>query len=229
MAWTFKPSIRAGFLKLVAAAWALQPPAGAAAQQPLEGDKYESFGAVVAPAALPAGTASAYGYAGVQEIGAGYRQGVSALELEARAKFNYFLVAASAEVLLKHALMRGPAELAPFFGLGLTYDTGSRYINGANFQYTGARALGGLVATYRLGEIARAIAELDVPLDISLNPSNGTRFAPLAGGGAEVYLGADLTGLIMGQLGVEVLREPQGVPQVSLGYQVRVGLGFRLF
>src|SRR4051812_25055808 len=55
-------------------------------------DKKETFGAVMAPAALPGGSNAAYVYIGVQNIGAGYRQGVGVFELEGRTNFNYLLI-----------------------------------------------------------------------------------------------------------------------------------------
>ncbi len=193
-------------------------------------DKHQVFGAAVAPPTLPEGAASVYGYGGVQELGIGYRQGVSSVELEARAKFNYFLISVAFEVLLKHTVISdGPVALAPFVGVGFVHDTGSRYITSANFHYTGVRALAGLVGAYRLSDVAALVGELDVPLDLSFDPAKGARFAPLAGGGFEVYLGSDVSALLMGQLGLNFVREPLGVPQWGLGYQVRAGFGFRLF
>lgn len=213
---------------------ALALPPGAAAAQSASGrvpNQSESFGAVVAPASLPSGASAVYVYAGAQEIAAGSRHGLSLFEVEARARFNYFLLAISAELLLRHTFYRSPtAELAPYLGAGFVFDSGSRYaVKDGNFQYTGIRALGGLIGTYRIAETVRAVGELDIPLDIALNAANGYRFFPLGGGGVEVYLGSGVTGLLMGQLGVDLFREPQGVPVVHLGYQFRVGLGFRLF
>lgn len=195
-----------------------------------EADRYESFGAVVAPATLPSGASALYGYAGVQDIAVGFRQGLSSFEFEARARVNYFLLTGSLELLLRHTIYRTPSTaVAPFLGVGGVYDTGSRYLRAGNFQYSGVRALGGVVATYRIAETVRAVGEIDVPLDIALNPSQGYRFSPLAGGGTEIYLGSDVSGLIMAQFGVDSIREPLGVAVVSFGYQVKVGLGFRLF
>jgi hypothetical protein len=190
----------------------------------------QASGAVVAPATLPEGAASAYAYGGVQEVGVGYRQGVSSVELEARAKLNYFLLSFAFEALLKRSIVsEGSLAVAPFLGVGIVHDTGSRYLTAPNFQYTGIRALGGAIGTYRLTEVATLVAELDIPLDLSLNPTQGVRFGPLAGGGIEAYLGSDISVLVMGQLGFTFFREPLGVPQWSLGYQLRAGFGFRLF
>ncbi len=51
----------------------------------------------------------------------------------------------------------------------------------------------------------------------------------MAGGGAEVYLGEDLSLSAVGELGVEIFKELRGVTQTRLGYGVRLGLGVRLF
>lgn len=193
-------------------------------------DSDEPVGGVVAPASLPEGAASIYAYGGVPDIAVGYRQGVSVVELEARGRFNYFLLSFAFEMLLKSTVASDySSALAPYVGVGIVHDTGSRYITALNFQYTAIRALAGLIYTYRLGDLASAIAELDAPLDLAITPAHGIRFTPLGGGGIEVYLGPNVTALLMGQLGVNYLREPLGVPQWGLGFQFRAGFGFRLF
>jgi len=206
---------------------------GLAAAEPVpreDEEKTDSFGAVVAPAMLPRGATSVYGYGGAQEIAAGFRQGLAVFEVEARARFNYFLVAFSAELLLRHTFYRSSsAELAPYLGAGFVYDAGAGYVRNGNFEYSGVRALGGLIATYKIAETVRAVGELDVPMDFVLNPAHGYRFFPLGGGGAEVQLAPDITALLMAQVGVDVFREPLGEPVFYLGYQFRIGLGFRLF
>ena len=205
---------------------------GSAAQAALTtADKERLYGAVVAPATLPEGTASAYVFGGVQELGVGYRQGVSStVELEARFKLNYYLISGAIEVLLKHTVASDDVfALAPYIGVGLVHDTGSRWVTQQNFQYTGIRALGGLIGTIRLGDTATAVGELDIPLDLSLSPTHGARFAPLTGGGFELKLSSEITALLMGQIGFTYMKEPLGIPQWGFGYQVKLGLGFRLF
>jgi hypothetical protein len=193
-------------------------------------DKRETFGGVVAPATLPRASSALYGFVGLPDLGAGYRQGLSDFEIEARAKFNYLQLALALEVLGKYALVRqGELDVAPFLGVGFVGDTGSRYFDTSNFAYLGIRALGGLAATYRLGDTLRLVGQLDVPYDFVLGSEGGLRFTPVAGGGAEIYLGEDISGLLLGQLGVDTMKEPSGVPVTRLGYAVRLGLGFRLF
>jgi len=189
------------------------------------------FGAVVAPATMPEGAASAYVYGGAPQVGVGYRQGVSStVEVEGRFKLNYYLVSVAVEVLLKHTIASDDTfALAPFIGIGFVHDTGSRWVTQENFKYTGIRALAGLIGTIRLGEVTTAVGELDLPLDLSLNPSHGVRFAPLTGGGLEFKLTPEITMLVLGQIGFNYSREPLGLAQWDFGYQVTLGLGFRLF
>ena len=208
----------------------LAPHASAAPKSSDPADSEEPLGAIVAPASLPQGASAIYLYGGVPDVVLGYRQGVSVVEVEARGRFNYILLSYAFEVLLKSTIASdNSSALAPFLGVGIVHDSGSHYITTVNFQYTAIRALAGLIYTYRIGDLATVIAELDAPLDLTLSPANGYRFTPLVGGGFEVNLSPTVSGLLMGQLGVDYLKEPLGVPKWSLGYQVRAGFGFRLF
>jgi len=205
----------------------------ASASTPREEDalsnKQEAFGAVGAPPALPAGANALYGFLGVPEVGAGYRQGFGRYEIEARARFNYLQLSVAAEFLTRYAVPRtGPLELAPFLGLGIVGNSGSTYFDTVNFPYVGFRAVGGLVAGYRLTETLCLLGELDVPFDRPLF-SGGAKLAPVLGGGAELYLARDFSVLALGQLGVDVAKLPSGESVIRLGYAVRIGLGYRIF
>lgn len=193
-------------------------------------DKRETFGAVVAPAALPTASSAAYGYVGAPELGIGYRQGFGALELETRVRVNYMLLTGALEGLAKYSLIHeARLGVAPFLGVGFVANSGARYLDANNFAYLGLRALGGVTVSYLLMDTVRAVGQLEVPLDFPLARQGGSKFTPLAGGGAEIYLGQDFTGLLMGQLGVDVLKEPGGIPLTRLGYAVQLGFGYRLF
>ena len=192
-------------------------------------NKQETFGAVVAPTTLPAGANAVYGFVGVPEVGAGYRQGFGGYELEGRARLNYLQLSLAAEVLGRYAVPRtGPLELAPFLGLGIVGNTGSTYFDTYNFSYVGLRVLAGLVAGYRVSDTLRVLGEFDVPFDLPVG-QGGARLAPVAGGGAELYLANDFSVLALGQLGVDVAKLPNGSTVTRLGYAVRLGLGFRIF
>lgn len=179
---------------------------------------------------LPAGGTAVYGFLGAQEIGGGYRQGLLGIELEGRVAFNYLLLETSGEILAKKTLLElGDAEVAPFLGIGLLYDSGSRYFDTSNFQHLGVRPRVGVAASYRILETLSAIAQLDVPWDIAVNPAQGWRFGALLGGGAEIFVGGGFSVGLLGQVGLDAIKEPQGVPQARVGYQVKLGLGYRLF
>jgi hypothetical protein len=179
---------------------------------------------------MPSGASSAYVLAGAPEVGGGYRQGTGGFELEARAALNWVQLALSLEAIAKVTVLRkGSFELAPQVGLGLVYDTGARYLDRANFQFFGLRPRVGVVGTMKFGETANGILAFDLPWAISVNPSGGTQAGALIGGGGEIYLGEDITGLVIGQLGIDGIKEPLGVTQIRLGYALKLGIGFRLF
>lgn len=189
-----------------------------------------AFGAVVAPAALPDGATALYGYAGAPEVGAGFRQGIVGFELEARARFNWFQVSGVLEVVGRRQVWtRGPLAVAPSLGLGLVLNSGATGLDEDNFSGVLLRLSPGVVASYALTETLAAVGQVDLPFDLGLSPTGARRFQALAGGGAEVYVGSDLTLSAVGQLGVETFKEQRGVANTRLGWALRVGLGVRLF
>src|SRR3954463_15244536 len=106
-------------------------------------DKKESFGAVVGPAALPAGATAAYAFIGLPEVGAGFRQGLGLVEWEARARVDYLTLSAVGEVIGKYALYHwGKLDYGPFLGVGVTLSSGARYFDPATFTFAGLRVLG---------------------------------------------------------------------------------------
>ena len=208
-----------------------EPPAGPAPETPLVlPDRRETFGGVLAPAALPFASSSAYALLGVPELAGGYRQGFRGFEIEGRVRLDYVLLAGALEGVVKVALLHtARLDLAPFLGVGFVANSGLAYLDASNFAYVGARALGGISASYLVMETVRLVGVLEVPVDFSLSPSRGRKFTPLAGAGAEIYLGQDMTGLVLGQLGANLVQAPGGPVETRLGYAVRLGLGFRLF
>ncbi len=193
-------------------------------------DKKETFGAVMAPAALPGGSNSGYVYIGVQNVGAGYRQGVSVFEVEGRASFNYLLISLGVDAVLKWAAYnQSGLEIAPYIGAGIVLDSGARFIEQANFAHFGLKLLAGATATYKLTDTLRGIANLEIPYDLSLSPSGGNLFNPLVGVGAELYLGEDISAMALGSIGLATLKEPLAVTAARFGYQFRLGVGYRFF
>jgi len=197
---------------------------------PTEAERQQRFGAVVGPAALPDGSMAFYGYVGAPELGAGVRSGHSLLELEARARADYFRASLGLEGLVRARVYeRGPLTLAPTLGVGLVLNAGATWLDEDNFDGVFFRLLPGFVASYRVSETVQLLGLADLPLDLGLTPGGARRFQALGGGGVEAFLGEDFTLLVAGQLGVDVLRERPSDVETRLGYALRLGVGFRLF
>jgi hypothetical protein len=193
-------------------------------------DRQETFGGAAAPAALPDGAMSFYGYVGVPELAAGVRSGHSVLELEGRARLDYLRIALTLEGLVRaRAYEQGRFAIAPSLGAGLVLNAGATYLDEDNFDAVFFRVLPGLVASLRVSETVQLLGLVDLPLDLGLSPAGTRRFQALGGGGVEAWLGEDVSLLVAGQLGVDVLREHPGDTATRLGYAVRLGVGFRLF
>jgi len=203
----------------------------AVGQEEALSDRHQTQGGAVAPAILPAGAVSFHGYLGVPDVGGGFRQGFGLVELETRARVNYLQLGFGAEALVKVRVFDGDRlSVAPYLGVGLVANSGARYLDADNFPYLGIRPLAGAVATYQLAETLSAIALLEIPADIGLVPAgSGGRLNPLLGGGLELYLGEDFTGLVLGRVGLDLLFPPAASPLPRLGFELRVGLGYRLF
>ncbi|HYI01960.1 hypothetical protein [Hyalangium sp.] len=205
-------------------------PARVAAQEAGPAREEWSFGTVVAPAVLPDGVTALYGYVGVPEMGGGFRQGISGFELEARGRLDYFRLAGIFEVGARRAVVQeGPATFAPTLSLGLVLNSGSAYLDADNFGGVLLRITPGLVVSWRVSDTVAVVGLLDAPVDLGLAPTGARRFQVLTGGGAEFYLGSGITLLMAGQLGVESFKAPDEPNQVRPGYQVRLGIGTRLF
>lgn len=186
-------------------------------------------GAVVAPAALPAGTIAMYAQVGAPDVGVGYRQGFAPLEFEARALFNVFQVSGLVDVGVRvPVLTHDRLMLSAGGSLGLLFNSGARYFDTANFPSVALRPrlLGTLGIDF--SELVTGLAQLEIPLALSLTVV-GTQFSPTVGAGAEIHLGGRLSLLVMGQIGVDATKEPLGVTQVRPAWAVRLGLGYRMF
>lgn len=186
-------------------------------------------GGAFAPAFLDPGTNALFAFVGAPELGAGYRQGFGAGELEARAFFNLFEVSVVGEVGFKFAaLHREKLKLAPLVGLGLKFDAGARYVDRFNFGYVGLRPRVGVNASYAFSELVSGLLQVDVPVSIGLNVS-GFQLTPLFGLGAEFHLGGGFSIALSGHAGFQAEREPLGVTQYQPAWAARVGVGYRLF
>lgn len=205
-------------------------PVPAAAQEASPAREEFSFGTMVAPAALPDGASALYGYVGVPEMGAGYRQGIFGFEFEGQARLDYFRLAGIFEVAARRAVVKeGPAMFAPRLGLGLVLNSGSTYLDADNFKGALLRIAPGLVVSWNVAETVAVVGLLDVPIDVGVSPSGERRIQALTGGGTEIYLGSGITLLTAGQIGVEHFKAPLKDSVTRLGYQVTLGIGTRLF
>jgi hypothetical protein len=186
-------------------------------------------GAAVAPAALGAGSIAFWGTLGAPDVAIGYRQGFSLLEFEAQARFHYLELSAVAEAGVRFAAWKADrAMLAPTFSLGLKVNSGSRAFDASNFAFVALRPRLGAVLSLRVSEIAQVVVTAEVPWAIALNVT-GYQIAPMVGGGAEFQLNSKLSLVAVGQIGVDVIKEPLGTPSARLGWGVRLGVGYRVF
>ena len=122
-----------------------------------------------------------------------------------------------------------PACISSVIAVGAVFDSGSRYIDDKNFGFVGLRVLPGATMSYRLAETASLVGEVQVPIDFALSRNGGWHYAPVAGGGGEIYLGDNISAGLVMDLGADVIKEPLGVPQTRFKFALRAGLGFRFF
>jgi hypothetical protein len=187
------------------------------------------LGAVVAPASLPKGSLALYVLLGAPDLGVGYRQGISGIELEAKALFNLLELSGLLEAGVKVPVFRGARlALAPGVAVGVKLNSGSKYFDRANFTYFGLRPRVSLNATYAFSDLVEGVAQLEVPLTLPLT-AGGIHVSPTVGAGAEVHVGGELSVLATAHLGVDFIKEPLGVPQTRAAWAIRLGVGYRLF
>src|SRR5919106_450212 len=188
------------------------------------------FGAVVAPAALSAASTAAYVFAGAPEIGAGFRQGLSGLELDVRVGFDYFAVAGALELSGRIPLAAAaPSQVAPALGVGMVFNSGAQWLDRDNFAYNGVRVSPALRIGRQLGETAAVLGELTLPVDVPVSQEGGYRFRPLLGVGGELYLGQEISAGLMAQVGADVLKPPLAALRTRFAFAVRLGIGYRFF
>ncbi len=189
----------------------------------------KTVGGVMAPAALPSGSTALYALLGAPDIGGGYRQGFSAFEFEAHLLFNYLLASGVLEASAKIPIYeKGKLQMAPVIGLGLEADSGSRYYDKANFSFFAIRPRLGFLTSVRFSDTVMGLFGVDVPWAIPV-ASSGGHVTPGLQAGFEAYLGGNISGLVMGELGLDAIKMPLGVTQYRPLWGIRLGLGFRLF
>jgi len=187
------------------------------------------LGGVVAPAALGPGTIAVYGQVGAPELAAGYRQGFSAFEFEARLSLNMFEVSSVLEGGAKFGLLRrGPLQLAVGGMVGLKLNSGATYYDLGNFASWALRPVALGVLSYELSDVVAALARVDVPLAISLNVK-GVQFTPTIAMGGEVLLGQGVSLLVLGRIGLDARANPAGYAQNRVAWGLELGVGYRVF
>jgi uncharacterized protein YejL (UPF0352 family) len=119
-------------------------------------------------------------------------------------------------------------QLSAGGSLGVLFNSGSRYFDRANFGSVALRPR--LLGTVGIAfsELVTGLVQLDVPVALSMTVV-GTQFTPTVGAGAEINLGTNLSLLVMGNVGVDAIKEPLGVTQVRPAWGVRLGVGYRMF
>jgi len=206
-----------------------EPPPAGGLSLPVRDGSGPKVGGVMSPAVLPAGASALYALLGAPNIGGGYRQGFSVLEFEARLLFNYLEASAVLEAAIHIPLYeRGKVQMAPIVALGVEADSGTRYYDNANFSYFALRPRVGFLTAVKFTDVVSGLVSVDVPWAIPLGSSGG-HVTPEFGVGAEVYLGGKISGLLMGEAGMDVIKMPLGVTQYRGLWGIRLGLGFRLF
>jgi hypothetical protein len=189
----------------------------------------QAVGAVETPAALPGGSTALYAFIGAPELGLGFRQGFDLAELEARVTFDWVQLAGVAEIGGRMAVFKsGGLVLAPGVFLGLKVDSGARYFDVANFAYLGLRPRLDFSMSYQVAETVQLLSKVEIPWAIATNVI-GTQFTPTLAVGAEFHVGGPFSLLASALGGVDVTKEPLGVPQVRPAWGLRLGLGYRMF
>lgn len=177
---------------------------------------------------LPAGAVSAYGLLGAPDVSVGYRQGIKLVEFEARASFNYLEASFALEAGVRMAIFhRGMLTLAPALALGVVANTGARYYDNRNFGYVALRPRAALYGSVAFSEIISGVFLAELPWAFGF--AGGYQATPTAGVGAEFQITKELSGVVLGQFGVDVIKEPVGFASVRPGWAARMGLGWRFF
>lgn len=197
----------------------------AALAQPPE----SALGAGLVPVILPAQATAIHAFAGVPELGLGFRQGFGGVELDALARFDYLDLGLAATGRLKLRVAEAPFPISAYGGLGLSGDTGSTYFHPDNFGYFAVRLEAGAIAAQPLAPTLRLVETLSLTWDLFTHPVGGNRLEPLAGAGAELSVTKRISLFALGQLGVDWRKRPGQDALVRLGYGLRIGIGFRLF
>jgi hypothetical protein len=186
-------------------------------------------GGAIAPAALGPGTIALYGLVGAPELAVGYRQGFSALEIEARFSFDLFEVAGLLELGAKvRVYEQGRLQLAIGGNLGLGANSGSTYADLGNFASWTLRPAAVGVLSYEASDIVALFSRLELPLAVSLDV-HGLDFRPTLAVGGEVLLGQGVSLVVLGRLGLDAREDPHTLRSARAAWGIQLGVGYRVF
>lgn len=188
----------------------------------------QARGALLAP--LERGGLSYYGTFGYPELKVGFREGMDGFELGAELGFDYtltdlWLVASGRGSLWKNARRDFSLEGQ----LGAFGSFGARGLEDRNRPGQGLRL--GLLGTFTHGFDLPLLftATAKIPLEIPLSSTGLLRFGLLLGAGIELPLTEVFVVSLSFDVGPMLWRQYGGVSYFKLGYDIAVGLGFRLF
>ena len=189
----------------------------------------QTQGAAAAPAAMPPASNAWYLGLGAPDISLGYRQGFSLFELEARAAFDYFQAAGTVESGVRiRMLEKEKWSVAPSLGLGLSASSGANYLDDYNYRHVSLQPRLGLWATYAFMPQLSGIGLFDFPVRVSFS-GNAFSIKPSVGTGAELYLGNQLSLLLLFGLGPEWIKPPSSNDaSCRFTWYLRFGIGFRI-
>jgi hypothetical protein len=187
------------------------------------------LGGVLAPAALGPGTMAVYGLAGAPELAAGYRQGFESLEFEARVSFDVLQAAGTLEAGVKVPVFRsGRLQLSVGGLLGLKLDSGASYADPFNFAALSLQPRALAALSLDASEGLALLARVEVPLAVALT-APGWELKALLSAGGELRLGPGLSMLVLGQVGVDAVRNPTGASTQRVAWGLQFGVGYRIF
>ena len=191
-------------------------------------DQIQARGALLAP--LERGGLSYYGTFGYPELKAGFREGMNGFELGAELGFDYTLTDLWLVALGRGSVWRDDRRDWSLEGqLGAFGSFGAKGIESRNRPGQGIRLGLGCSFTHSFELPLLFTATGKIPLEIPLSSTGLLRFGLLLGAGIELPLTEVFVVSLSFDVGPMLWHQYGGVSYFKLGYDVAVGLGFRLF
>jgi hypothetical protein len=186
-----------------------------------------SFGAI-SSAPLPNGSLAVWGIGGYPAVRAGFRQGLSDVEVGAEAGFDFLLAKAHGVGTLRAPLfIQDRLRLSLDLEAGGFVDAGATWSDGQNEPAAGLRFGVGAALTYKTGWPVSLLAFARIPVEVPFN-SAGTFVPARIGGGSEVALSREFYLVLIGGLGPDLRNVSRGV-SARWAIELMTGLGYRIF